>query len=141
MELSFRINKTSDFIFDYLTDMQKFVSVHPVITKINKTGNDSYLVYETLKIGSIPLSFTYPVTIESKPLDNMVIIRATVMKITRIEMTFIVRADSGFTIVEESIEFKSPLPVKSIMRAIFKKQHEQLFKNIEMVLPSDENHS
>jgi len=42
MELSFKINKSADFIFDYLTDMQKFVSVHPVITKIDKTNNDSY---------------------------------------------------------------------------------------------------
>jgi carbon monoxide dehydrogenase subunit G len=131
MQLSFKINKSADFIFDYLTDMQKYVSVHPVITKINKTGNDSYLVYETLKVGFIPFSFTYPVSIESKPLDKVVIMRATVMKFTKIEMTFVLKADSGFTVVEENLQFKSPLPVKSIMQSIFKKQHGQLFKNIE----------
>src|SRR6478609_11091283 len=126
MELSFKIDKSADFIFDYLTDMQKFVSVHPVITKIDKTNNDSYLVYETLKFGFIPFSFTYPVTIESNFSDKNVIIRATVMKLTKIEMTFVLKAGKDFTVIEETIQFKSPLPVKSSMQNIFKKQHAQL---------------
>jgi len=133
MELSFKINKSADFIFDYLTDMQKFVSVHPVITKIDKTNNDSYLVYETLKFGFIPFSFTYPVTIESNFSDKNVIIRATVMKLTKIEMTFVLKAGKDFTVIEETIQFKSPLPVKSSMQNIFKKQHGQLFKNIGLI--------
>jgi len=133
MELSFKINKSADFIFDYLTDMQKFVSVHPVITKIDKTNNDSYLVYETLKFGFIPFSFTYPVTIESNFSDKNVIIRATVMKLTKIEMTFVLKAGKDFTVIEETIQFKSPLPVKSTMQNIFKKQHGQLFKNIGLI--------
>lgn len=131
MKLTHRINKKTDFIFDYLTDMQKFVSVHPVITKINKTGNFSYLVYETLKLGFIPVSFTYPITIESNSLNKLVIMRTTVMKLTKIEMTFILKADNDFTVIEEDIIFKSLLPIKSIMRSVFKKQHEQLFQNIE----------
>lgn len=133
MELLYKINKSADFIFDYLTDMQKFVSVHPVITKIDKTNNDSYLVYETLKFGFIPFSFTYSVTIESNFSDKSVIIRATVMKLTKIEMTFVLKAGKDFTVIEETIRFKSPLPVKSTMQSIFKKQHEQLFKNIELI--------
>ena len=36
MDLLFKLNKPPDLIFDYLTDMQKFVSVHPVISKIDK---------------------------------------------------------------------------------------------------------
>jgi hypothetical protein len=34
-------------------------------------------------------------------------------------------------LVEEEINFKSWLPVKWLMKAIFKKQHALLFKNIE----------
>ena len=40
MELSFRVKKTTDFVFNYLTDMKKFVSVHPVISKIDHTDNE-----------------------------------------------------------------------------------------------------
>lgn len=133
MNLSFRINKSADFVFEYLTDMQKFVSVHPVITKINKTGTNSYLVYETLKIGFIPFSFTYPATIESIQADKVVIMRATVMKLTKIEMTFALKTDKDFTVIEENIQFKSPLPVHFIMQNIFKKQHSKLFKNMERI--------
>ena len=51
MKLSFKIHKNIDLVFDYLTDMQKFVSVHPVIFKIENTSAKSYLVHETLKFG------------------------------------------------------------------------------------------
>ncbi len=137
MNFFFRSRKPTGYIFDYLTDMQKFVAVHPVITKIDKNSDDSYLVYETLKIGFIPFSFTYPVTIASYPLERIVIMRATVMKSTKIEMLFTLTSSGDYTIVKENIFFKSPLPVKSIMKNIFKKQHQQLFKNIENIVFSN----
>lgn len=131
MDLSFKINKSTDYAFDYLTDMQKFVTVHPVIYKIDAITHENYLVYETLKLGFIPFSFTYPVTIEKNSVDKIVVIRATVFKLTKIEMQFVLKSDNDYTIIKEEINFKSPLPVKFIMKSIFKKQHTQLFKNIE----------
>jgi carbon monoxide dehydrogenase subunit G len=132
MNLLFRIKKNSDFTFDYLTDMQKFVSVHPVISKIDKNGPESYLVHETLKFGFLSFSFTYPVRIEKNVADKRVIIRATVFKLMKIEMIFVLKADNEFTIIDEKINFKSSLPLNFIMQPIFKKQHNQLFKNIEL---------
>ena len=132
MKLSFRIKKNIDITFDYLTDMQKFVSVHPVISQMDNTGKESYLVHETLKFGFTSFSFTYPVTIEKSISDKKVTIRATVFKLTKIEMQFILKTDNDFTIIEEEINFKSSLPVKFIMQSIFKKQHNHLFKNIEL---------
>jgi carbon monoxide dehydrogenase subunit G len=133
MKLSFRIQKTTDFIFEYLTDMQKFVSVHPVITQIDEMGNDSYLVHETLNFGFIPFSFTYRISIEKNQFDQIIIIRGIVMKLTKIEMKFALKQDMDFTLVEENIQIKSLLPVKSMMESIFRKQHIQLFKNIELL--------
>jgi len=130
MQLSFRLNKTPDFIFDYLTDMQKFVSVHPVIFQIDRIADENYLVQETLKFGYIPFSFTYPVTIEKNSDDKVVVIRATVMKLTKIEMRFVIKTDQDHSIVDEHIQFKSALPLKFAMQRIFKKQHHQLFQNI-----------
>lgn len=131
MELLFKLKKTPDLIFDYLTDMQKFISVHPIIYNIKNTGNDSYLVYETLKVGFVPFSFTYPVTVKKNSVDKVVVMTATVMKFTKIEMKFVLKIENDYTIVEESIHFKSPLPIKFIMQHIFRKQHSQLFKNID----------
>jgi len=132
MHLIFKINQTPEMVFDYLTDMQKFVSVHPVISKIDRLSENNYLVHETLKAGLVPFSFTYPVTIQQDLDRKRVEMKATVMKITKIEMTFNLRQENDFTIVEESILFKSPLPIKFIMQNIFRKQHNKLFKNIEI---------
>ena len=132
MHLIFKIHQTPEMVFDYLTDMQKFVSVHPVISKIDRLSENNYLVHETLKFGFIPFSFTYPVTIQQDLDRKRVEMKATVMKITKIEMTFNLRQENDFTIVEESILFKSPLPIKFIMQNIFRKQHNKLFKNIEI---------
>jgi carbon monoxide dehydrogenase subunit G len=132
MKLSFRIKKNIDLVFDYLTDMQKFASVHPIITKIDRTTNENYIVHETIKLGFIPFSFTYPVIIEKNSIEKNVVIKATVFKLTSIEMKFVLSADSDYTLITEEIYFKSFLPVSNFMQRIFKKQHEQLFKNIEL---------
>jgi carbon monoxide dehydrogenase subunit G len=133
MKLSFVLTKNADHVFEFLTEMQKFVSVHPVISKINATGNNSYLVYETLKFGPVPFSFSYPVTIESNPSEKKVVMRATVFRLTKIEMKFILKTENDLTVVEEEINFQSPLPLKSFMKVVFKKQHTQLFINIEQL--------
>lgn len=85
MKLTFRLKKSSEFIYDHLTDMQKYVSVHPVIYKIDKLENDRYLVYETLKIAFIPISFKYPATIEKSLADKSVLMKATVFKWTKLK--------------------------------------------------------
>ena len=132
MNLSYRLKKSPQFIFDYLTDMQKFAAIHPVISQIDKISEENYLVHETLQIWFIPFSFTYQVTIEKNEINHSVIIRAIVFRLTKIEMKFTLKADGDFTIIEEEIQFKSPLPIKFMMERIFRKQHQQFFKNMEM---------
>jgi carbon monoxide dehydrogenase subunit G len=131
MKLLFKIQKPLELIFAYLTDMQMFASVHPVISKIEKLENNNYLVYETLKLGIIPFSFTYFVTVEKNDLKKEISMQATVFKIVKIEIDFVLKEEQGCTIINENIQFKSVLPVKLLMSRIFKQQHHQLFKNIE----------
>jgi carbon monoxide dehydrogenase subunit G len=133
MNLSFTLHKSPDFIFDYLTDMDKFASIHPVITKIERTGEHKFLVHETLKLGFIPYSFTYPVTIESNVANKTVTIKATVMKMTHIEMHFSIRREGEHSVVDESITFRSVLPIKAVMEKIFREQHALLFQNMDQV--------
>ncbi len=47
-------------------------------------------------------------------------------------MEFTLKTDNDYTIIDEEIDFKSVLPIKFMMQSIFRKQHNQLFKNIEM---------
>ena len=130
MNLQFKVNKSIDEVFDIITDMQKFASVHPVINKIDRLAENKYLVSETLKVGFIPFNFRYPVTIEKNVEDNTVTMKATVMKLVYIDMGFILFQDGSSTKVDESIKFRSILPVGFIMKKVFREQHELLFKNI-----------
>lgn len=130
MQLHFKIKKPIDQVFETLTDMRKFVAVHPVISKIDNKKDGSYLIHETLKFGFIPFSFTYPATVESLSPDK-VIIRAKIMKLTKVEMIFDIKFEDGHSLIKENISFKSILPIKGLMKKIFKEQHEKLFENIE----------
>jgi len=132
MHLSFRIKKSADLTFDYLTDMQKFVAVHGVITQIDNKEDGCYCFHETLKFGFIPFSFTYPVTVENNRQDKSITMRATLFKLIKIEMWFALTTDADCTIIEEQIQFSTMLPIKPMMERIFRKQHHLLFKNIEM---------
>ena len=127
MILEHKIKKPADFVFDYLTDMKKFVLVHPIIYKMEDLGNDNYKVYEKLGL----ISFTYSATVKGDKANNTVNIKAVVMKMTHIEMNFTIKDENGDSVIHETVSFKSFLPVKGILAAIFKKQHKQLFSNIE----------
>ena len=131
MNLKFEVNKPIHIVFEYLTDMRKFVSVHPVISKIDNISGNNFLVHETLKLVVIPISFTYPVTIDQNFNEKKVVIRAKIMKIIGIEMSYSLTSENNSTIVNETISFKSPFSIKSLMQKTFKKQHTVLFKNIE----------
>jgi len=131
MNLKFEVNKPIHIVFEYLTDMRKFVSVHPVISKIDNISGNNFLVHETLTLVVIPISFTYPVTIDQNFNEKKEVIRAKIMKIIGIEMSYSLTSENNSTIVNETISFKSPFPIKSLMQKTFKKQHTVLFKNIE----------
>jgi hypothetical protein len=111
--------------------MTRFTSLHPVITKINYLRHDNYLIFETIKLGFLTISFTYPAVIKSNYQSKQVVMKAIVMKIATIEMLFRVDKINGYSIVTEELNFNTILPVKSIMQKVFKKQHALLFQNIE----------
>lgn len=128
--LTFEVQKSIETVFENLTDMRKFVSFHPVINKIEHISESNYLVYETLKVGFIPVSFTYQVLVSSNLAKNTVELKATVLIFTEIKMQFALENVGNFTRINETIHFKSPFPVKGIMSRLFKKQHQFLFQNM-----------
>lgn len=133
MHLNFKVDKPIEEVFYALSDMQKFVSVHPVIKKIDQLGDNNYLIHETLRFALLPFSFKYPATVESSDLGKSVVMKAHVWKMVKIKMEFVLRKDNTSTIIDEDVEFRSKLPVRLIMEAVFKKQHKLLFENIEVL--------
>jgi hypothetical protein len=110
--------------------MLKFVSIHPVIRTMDRLYENDYLVHETLKVGPIPISFAYPANVYGSHDRQSVTMRATVLKIARIEMNFLIREIPTGTLVEEEVVFACRLPVDFIMLRIFRSQHTKLFENM-----------
>ncbi len=133
LELSYQINQPVSLVFESLTNMQKFVSVHPIIFKIEPLENNKYLIHERLKVVFIPFSFTYVATVVGDKEKGLITIKATVFKLTKIEMQFQLKEKNNQTFVSETVNFKSPLPVETIMKSVFKKQHQLLFQNINQL--------
>ena len=131
MKLIYKINKPPAIITSYLTNMARFVTVHPVITKMKPLQQNNFLVYETIKAGFLSFSFTYPATVKVNEEGKAITMQATVMKLARITMVFNISECSGGTLIKEDINFHTWLPIKPIMRRLFKKQHALLFNNIE----------
>lgn len=133
MLLRFTLAQPADVVFDHLTDPHKFVSVHPVISRMEPLGTNRYRVYETLRLGGLPFSFTYRAAISADEAAKTVRIDASVFGLTRIDMHFRVVEQDGKTVVEEDVTFQSVLPVKPLMEKVFRQQHRRLFQNIENV--------
>ena len=131
MKLEFKVNKPIELVYNYISDVEKFAAVHPVITKISRISENSYLVFETLNFGLIPVSFKYPVVIEENNSEQKIYMIATIMRLVKIEISFELFSENNFTSINEVIKIKSFLPVKPFINYIFKKQHTQLFLNIE----------
>ena len=112
--------------------MQKYASVHPVIYKIVEQQKPNFIVHEKLRIGFFNFSFTYPIKVFFNTQTSIVQYKATVFGMSHIDMDFSLKNIDGKTQVDEIIQIKSVLPIKAILRNIFKTQHTLLFKNIEL---------
>lgn len=131
MRLEFTVKKPIELVFNYLSDVQKFATVHPVISKISHISENSYLVFETLNFAFLPVSFKYPVVITAFNSEQKIYMVAKVLRLVKIEILFELSSENTFTNINEVIKIKSFLPVKPIINYIFKRHHSQLFLNIE----------
>lgn len=132
MELIFKIPKDKNSIKHYLTNEEKFVSVHPLIFRMQNLGKGRFKVFEKVDIGFIPYRFTYYALITQD--GDKVNIEATVMGITKIYMDFTFSEEDNMTLIKEIITIKSPFPIKNFMYKLLKEQHQILFNNIENIL-------
>lgn len=129
MKLTFTLRKDKETVHRFLTEPDKFVSVHPLIQKMTPIGVDEYKVYELINLGPLPYRFQYRARIHSSP--DQILIRANVMGLTHIDMNFTLTSVPDGTLVEEDIQIRSLLPIKKLMHKIFREQHEILFRNVE----------
>jgi hypothetical protein len=132
MILNHLLHQSPDMIYDYLTNMQKYTSIHPLIYKVDHIKDQSYLVHEQFL--SSPVSFSYPAIINGNAKDRTVEMSAVIFKFITLKMKFIILAREEKSMVHEEINIDAPFPIKNIMEVIFKKQHHKLFENMNNVI-------
>lgn len=130
MILRFNVGQNLATVFQHISEPEKFVSVHPLIFKMDVIDAFRYKVHEKVRIGWIPIRFTYNVEIENNG-TNEVIMRAVIFKITRLNLHFKLTEEGEVTCISEDAKVTAPFPVKYIMYKILARQHQLMFSNIE----------
>lgn len=131
IQLRFSCNKAQKIILAVLSDMQRFAAVHPIIQRIDALGGDQFRVHETVRFGLIPYSFTYRVERTMDPALPSVRMRATIQGMTTLDMEFMVVPNGSGSLITETVEIRSALPIKGYLRRLLREQHTQLFRNID----------
>jgi carbon monoxide dehydrogenase subunit G len=132
MILQFSVIQNLSKVFQSLSEPEKFVSVHPLIFKMDALGDAHYRVYERVKLGFIPYHFSYRAEISHNGKDE-VSISAVVFRITKLHLHFKLSENGEGTNIMERAEVSGPFPVKHIMHRVLATQHELMFKNIEKI--------
>lgn len=127
-EFIFLVKKSEDFVYRSLTDAASFTSFHPLIYRMEPTGNNQYTVYEQIRFGPITYRFTYPATVHGTGTE--VRMEAVVKKLTRVTMVFSLKEENGLTRVTERISIQSVLPLKRFLYRLFERQHRVMFENM-----------
>lgn len=128
---TFEVHKDLTTVKQYLTDIEKFVNVHPLIYKMKDLGGNEYKVYERVKIGFVIYNFTYKAFI-ILDIDSVKIV-AKVKRITKISMLFNFQEEGENTVITERLTVNSPLPIKNYMNRLIEKQHRVMFHNIDLI--------
>ncbi len=129
MILQFTVAQNLNKVFQSLSEPEKFITVHPLIFKMEALGNAQYRVYERVKLGFIPYYFSYRAEINNNGKDE-VSISAVVFGITKLRLHFKLSENGDITTIREEAEVSAPFPVKHIMYRVLATQHELMFKNI-----------
>ena len=112
-EFIFKVKEDIITIKQRLTNVEKFVNVHPLIYKMTDSGGNKYKVFEKIKTGVIPDRFTYKASItDEKDAVNIV---ATVTGMTTISMFFTFQEEDKIAVIYERLIIKSPLPIKNYL--------------------------
>jgi carbon monoxide dehydrogenase subunit G len=131
MILTYSLNKPAEEIYPYLSDMQKFVEVHPVIYKAEQLGEAEYLCYEKIRFVFIPFDFSYKVNLRNLSLNNYVEMDSNIQKGVYLQLQFNLLSNNDQTEIKETINIKANFFVRMIFQNTIRKVHKKLFINIQ----------
>jgi hypothetical protein len=116
--------------YNYFSDIDKFVSIHPVIYKCAPIEENAYLLYERLKFAGLGISFSYKVVFESRTPHLQVIMFSEIRKGARLKLIFDFRSNNDQTILTETLWFDGYAVIKPFFIPFLAKTHIEMIKNL-----------
>ncbi len=130
-DMTFHVGKSPDDVFNYISQPDLFVSIHPVIYKIQELEMGSWKIFEKLHFGGIPFSFSYPASMQCDSVTREITMKAVVMNVVAINLLFQIQKEVDATKVFEAVTISSLLPVHPFVKSVFLKQHQVLFNKLK----------
>lgn len=130
--LKTEINAPKEKLYAYFLDFEKFGNLHPLITKVTKTGINTFHINESvLLLGFIPMKPTYSVEVTEH--NGMIIYNSNVKKGVdlNILITFEEDLQAGVTTVTETVNIKAIRLIALVLLKTMKTAHSQLFDKLK----------
>lgn len=136
-QLNHSCSQPVDLVFPFIADIQKFVSIHPVLFKADEVKPNYFLLHEKLN-KHLPFSFSYYVTMVEVIPNQKVVMHSNIFKLVDLTLTFdfIYNQQTQVAKVTELIEIKAPAIIKYQFTKMISKIHVQLFSIINKTLTS-----
>ncbi len=124
-----------NLVFTFIADIQKFVSIHPVLFKADEVKPNYFLLHERLN-KHLPFSFSYYVTMVEITPNQKVVMHSNIFKLVDLTLTFDFNYNEQAKVTEiaEYIDIKAPTLIKYQFVKMISKIHVQLFSIINETL-------
>jgi hypothetical protein len=117
--------------FDLVTDLEQYPSIHPLITKVERTGPNEYLCHETTRVFMVPYNFCYAVSVSTDQRTGETRMDTEVIKGVNLRLTFSKSANGTLT---DRIEVSGPLLVRKILAGKLEQVHTQMLLHIKSAI-------
>ena len=128
--LDHHIPRPVDEVYPYLSDIERFVSMHPVIYKCEHKGGTDHVLYERLRVLGIGISFSYPVCIQESIPNERVVMFSEFIKGVNLRLVFDLTCNGETTTIKETILFKGPFFVRPMFMRLLARMHSEMMTNI-----------
>jgi hypothetical protein len=121
-------------VYPYFSDINKFVSIHPVIYKCDPVSIKEYKLYEKLSLGLFKVSFSYIVIMETTAHNVKVVMFSIIRKGVTLRLTFDFTTTPGGTEIIETVEFSGPFGIGGFFLNFLTKVHRKIVDNLIQTL-------
>jgi hypothetical protein len=129
-DMAFNVCKSSDEVFKYISQPELFVAIHPVIYKIQELEHGSWKIFEKLRFAGIPFSFCYPATMQCDSVSREISMKAKVMSVVSIDLTFQIQDQQETTRIHELITINSIFPIHPLIKQVLISKHRIMFEKL-----------